>query len=216
MQPNGCAMIRCRCSKKPRSFHRRVERPGMRWLAAHPRGRPRDLWSKYKPELAVSFGGLCAYGAMHEPIGTVDHFVSVTEDRQRAYDWTNYRFCSAWLNSSKQQLRSTELLDPFVVRDGWFELLLPSLQLVVTKAMPRRYRAQANLMLTRLHLRDGEQVMRQRRRWLRLYEERKISLRGLAEMAPLIAAAIRKREREHQRRRRRRRARARRRGERSG
>jgi hypothetical protein len=199
-------MIRCRCSKKPRNFHRLVERPGKRWLAAHPRGRPRDLWSRYKSELAVSFRGLCAYGAMHEPVGTVDHFVSLSEDRQRAYDWTNYRFCSAWLNSSKQHLRSTELLDPYLVRDGWFELLLPSLQLVVTEAMPRRHRAQATLMLTRLHLRDGEHVMRQRRRWLRLYEERKISLRGLAEMAPLLAAAIRKREREHQRRRRRSRA----------
>ena len=196
-------MIRCICSKKPPGFVRAVERPGKRWLATHKQERPRDLWSKFKPQLAEAFRNLCAYSAMYEPVGTIDHFVSISEDRRRAYDWTNYRYCSGWLNSSKQHLPSKDVLDPFLVRDGWFEILLPSLQLVVADALPRAYRARANRMLVRLHLRDGEAVMRQRRMWLRMYEEGKLPLEGLAKMAPLIAKAVQKRAKARRPRRRR-------------
>jgi len=42
-------------------------------------------------------------------------------------------------------------------------------------------------------LRDDERVMRVRRQWLRLFEEGKIGLEGLREMAPLIAAAVERR-----------------------
>jgi hypothetical protein len=187
-------MIRSVCARKPAGFVEKVERPGKRWLAAHDRGRPRDLWSPFKPQLADAFQNLCAYGAMYEPVGTIDHFVSVDEDRRRAYDWRNYRYCSAWVNSSKQRLSSAEVLDPFLVQDGWFEVILPSLQLVVADDMPRKYRARAEGMLTRLHLRDDERVMRQRRMWLKMYDMGSLTLEGLAEHAPLIARAVKKRE----------------------
>ena len=36
-----------------------------------------------------------------EPVGTVDHFMSCHEDRSKAYEWRNYRYCAAWINSSK-------------------------------------------------------------------------------------------------------------------
>jgi hypothetical protein len=187
-------MIGCKCAPKPAGFVERVEKPGKRWLSANPTGRPPNLWSPFKLQLAEAFGDLCAYSAMLSPVATVDHFVSVSEDRRRAYDWSNYRYCAGWLNAAKQDLRSKDLLDPFEVQEGWFEILLPSMQLVATDSMPKKHRARAELMLRRLHLRDDERVMRQRRQWLQKYEEGKLSLEGLAEMAPLIAAAVVKRE----------------------
>lgn len=129
---------------------------------------------------------------MHEPVGTIDHFVSFHEDRSRAYDWTNYRFASGWINASKQDLASTAILDPHEVGDDWFEILLPSLQLVVTDACPENQRAHAHRMLTRLHLGHDERVLKQRRGWLRMFEEGKLTLAGLAELAPLIARAVEK------------------------
>jgi hypothetical protein len=41
-------------------------------------------------------------------------------------------------------------------------------------------------------LRDDERVLQQRRAWLRKYEEGKLTLNGLRELAPLIAAAVEK------------------------
>ncbi|HEX4416808.1 MAG TPA: hypothetical protein VH165_02865 [Kofleriaceae bacterium] len=127
---------------------------------------------------------------MFEPVGTVDHFVSCDEARHRTYDWDNYRFASAWLNSSKQTLRSTDVLDPFEVDDAWFEILLPSLQMVATAAVPADKRELAERMLTRLHLGHGERVMRQRREWYRMFQEGELTLDGLAKKAPLIARAV--------------------------
>jgi hypothetical protein len=187
-------MIRFKCAPKPAGFVSRVENAGKRWLAKNPMGRPRDLWSPFKLQLAEAFRDLCAYSAMHAPIATVDDFVSVSEDRRLAYAWSNYRYCAGWLNAAKQNLRSKELLDPFEIEDGWFEILLPSLQLVMTDAVPKRQRARAETMLRRLHLSNDERVIRQRREWLRMYEDRELSLEGPARKAPLIALAVAKRE----------------------
>jgi len=184
-------MIRFEPVPKPEGFEERAEKPGRAWLEAHPEARrPRDYWAPFKGALAEGFRQLCAYSAMYEPVGTVDHFVSVEEDRSRAYDWSNYRFCSHWLNASKQSLPSGEMLDPFLVDDGWFEVLLPSLQLVVTDQVPHEFRERAQRVIERLHLRDDERVLAQRREWYRMYQEGELNLDGLRKKAPMIAAAV--------------------------
>ena len=67
---------------EPGNFDAECRRPGNTWLASHPDGqRPRDYWSPFKGRLADGFADLCAYCAMNVPDGTVDHFVSVSEDR---------------------------------------------------------------------------------------------------------------------------------------
>ncbi len=75
---------------------------------------------------------------MYEPAGTVDHFVSWHEDRSKAYEWGNYRFSAAWINASKSRTPVADILDPFNIEDGRFELLLPSLQLRVFGRRSRR------------------------------------------------------------------------------
>ena len=72
-------MIRFEPVEKPAGFVEKVEEPGAAWLGAHPSGRPKDLWSPFKPQLAEAFRDLCAYSAMFEPVGTVDHFLSCDE-----------------------------------------------------------------------------------------------------------------------------------------
>ena len=184
-------MIRFEPRPKPPGFEARVEARGAAWLAAHPTGRPPAYWGEFAVQVADAFGSLCAYSAMYEPVGTVDHFVSIDEDRRRAYDWTNYRLCQGWINASKQALRSTEILDPFEVVNEWFEVLLPSMQLVLTAQVPSAARERAQRMLDRLHLGHDERVVRQRRAWYELYQAG-LSLAELAKKAPLIAAAIRR------------------------
>lgn len=179
---------------KPVGFEE-VERAGATWLGAPPNERAKkrpSLWRKYADELARGFRYLCAYSALYVPNGEVDHFVSEHEDPSRLYDWSNYRYANGWINKSKQALRSEQLLDPFEVDDAWFEIVLPSLQLVLTDACPPTVRGRAEFMLTRLGLGNDERVMKQRREWYRMFVEDELTLDGLAKKAPLIARAVAK------------------------
>lgn len=72
--------------------------------------------------------------------------------------------------------------------------MLPSLQLIVTDAVPPAERQKAEFTLQRLHLQDDERVIRQREAWYQLYLDGDISLIGLEKRAPLIARAIRKQQ----------------------
>lgn len=177
--------------KKPRGFDVKVKVPGNAWLANNLAAvRPTALWASYTSQLSDGFGNLCGYAAMHDPTGgTVDHFLSFKHHRHLAYEWSNYRFASGPLNSSKRDADDS-VLDPFEVGDGWFEIILPSLQMRVTGAVPAAYRAKAEFTLERLKLRDGERVIRWRRSWYRMYTSGQLTLDGLRTVAPLLAAAV--------------------------
>ena len=194
-----------------RKYEVKVLGPGLAWLDAHPaprastpeaprnQERPPDYWREIREELADAFHERCAYTAMWLSYpGQVDHFVSIDEDRARAYEWDNFRYCAGWLNSSKQGIRSSRILDPLEIEDDWFEISLPSLELGVTDRCPEPLRERAEFMLDRLHLRKGPQVIRYRRQFYQQYrpgEPRTLEL--LDQWAPLIARAIRKQEAQH-------------------
>jgi hypothetical protein len=118
--------------------------------------------------------------------GTVDHF---NPDRSLAYEWNNYRYASGLMNCCKS--KSTRILDPFAVQEGWFRVLIPSLQLIVLKdRIPAELYELAEETVRRLHLKDDERIIRWRKAWYDMYLEGKINLPGLRQVAPLIAAAI--------------------------
>jgi hypothetical protein len=178
-------------------FDEKVAVPGRRWLEAHhadtANGRPPDYWREVLPNLADAFHRRCAYTAMWLNCdGTVDHFVSIDEDRRRAYEWDNFRYCAGWFNSKKQHMRSADLLDPLCVEDGWFELSWPDLQLRISEACPPAARSRAERMLEDLDLRDGRRVIENRRAYRDLFFRHGVeALPQIEEQAPLVARAIR-------------------------
>ncbi len=188
-------MIRFNPPPEPAEFDQKGRQIGNAWLAKNPdpKKRPRDYWSPFKSHLADGFANLCGYSAMYEPVGTVDHYLCCENHRHLAYEWSNYRYASGWLNSSKRTL-DEQVLDPFQVGDDWFEILLPSLQLVLTDAVPPHERDRAAFTLERLHLRDDERILRQRQVWYQLYMDGELTLAGLERKAPLIARAIRRQQ----------------------
>jgi hypothetical protein len=98
---------------EPAEFDKKARQPGMDWLGSHPdEDRPRDYWSPFRSDLARGFKDLCGYTAMNLPSGTIDHYVSVKNNRRLAYEWTNYRFASAWINAAKGNL-DEQVMDPF-------------------------------------------------------------------------------------------------------
>jgi hypothetical protein len=144
--------------------------------------------------LDTGYRGLCGYAAMLDPTGgTVDHYRSFTNHRELAYEWSNYRFASATMNSCKRDADDT-VLDPEQVRAGWFEVVLPSLQLRLTDRVPAQLRDKAAYTLHRLRLGDGERVIRWRQSWYQLFTAGRLDLDGLREVAPLIAEAVERAE----------------------
>jgi hypothetical protein len=189
-------MIRVRPRPEPKSFDERCRKRGCRWLRDHKGydGQPHDYWSEFEPELRDAFNGLSGYCAMAVFKAQVDHFIPVARlKRQRteklAYEWSNYRYGEASLNQKKW---THKILDPFDVVDGWFEILLPSLELILTPKVPKQKRKLAEFTLQKLGLRDSEVVVRYRREWFRMYQEGKLLLDGLEVVAPLVARAVRR------------------------
>ena len=188
-------MIPVERKPEPLDFDERVRKPGRRWIEKHPTGKPPSYWRRAMRHLREAFHDRCAYTAMWlSAPGTADHFVSQDEDRSLIFEWTNLRYAAGWINSRKSALRAAEVLDPHEVGDGWFEIVLPSCELVMTERCPPEYRARAVTMLERLGLGRGEDVVDYRQEWYQMYEGGDITLDLLERKAPLIARAVRKRQ----------------------
>lgn len=179
---------------KPKRFDSDCGRPGNAWLRANPGSkRPKPFWIPFTEDLARGFGHLCGYCAMVDFTtgGTVDHYVSVNARRDLAYEWSNYRFASQTMNACKKVADAT-VLDPYEVGPGWFQIILPSMQMRVTDRVPIALRAKAEFTIVRLGLRDGERVLRARRAWYAEYQAGHLPLETLRRYAPLVAEAVSK------------------------
>jgi hypothetical protein len=182
---------------QPVNFTRDCYDPGQRFLQRHPRPKKfPSYWTPFNKDLANAFQDRCGWWAMYITEGTVDHYLSKHKYPNHAYTWSNYRYASGSINSSKGNL-DDKILDPFVVQEGWFEILLPSMQLIRTDAVPVGLREKADFTIKKLHLANGEKVRRARRRWYEQFKDEKITHSGLQDHAPLIAAAVRKWQASH-------------------
>jgi hypothetical protein len=111
--------------------------------------------------------------------------------RSLCYEWSNFRYVAGWLNSSKQAL-DQQVLDPFAVRDEWFEVVLPSLVMRATNCIPERSRSLAEFTLRRLQLDDGDRIYEQRRIYYETFQSSNHPVTWLDEFAPLLATAVRR------------------------
>jgi len=191
----GAKVKRFAPSPEPDDFDTRCRQPGIRWLQENPGyERPRNYWSQFERQLRNAFSGLCAYSVMHLMKGQVDHFVPIAQLKRlqrdtEAYEWTNFRYADGLINQKK---RSRTVLDPFLIEDDWFELLLPSMQLVLTNKVPDQHRALAQFTIDQLGLAHDEVVLSYRREFFDAWEQGEMDLETLDKFAPLIAAAIRR------------------------
>ncbi|TKD01972.1 hypothetical protein [Polyangium fumosum] len=189
-------MIRVDRTEEPPTFDADVRKPGNAWLQENPDAKARqirDRWSPYRGHLAEGFRHLCGYSAMLIRPGTVDHYRSRDTHPTLAYEWDNYRYAAAEMNQRKGTC-DDRILDPFEIEDGWFEILLPSLELVpVEDRIPAAQQERARFTLKRLGLRDHPNVIGSRTAWYERFTAGALTLEGLFDVAPLIARAVEKR-----------------------
>lgn len=180
---------------EPEGFDARVRKRGAEWLVAHPGApEPRPYWIEFLPQLREGFSRRCGYSAMYVPDGTVDHFRSRRDNAALLYEWSNLRFASSLMNTAK---KAAEVLDPYEVGAGWFEVLLPSLELVARyDRIPADVRPRVEATLRVLPLVHDERVVRQRREWYAMHLSGELQLPGLRRVAPLLADAVERWHRE--------------------
>lgn len=224
-------MMRLTLAAAPVGFDERVRHPGENALALlagkalpHQRGgRPIEAektvrgqkvkktiddfayWQDCLDDLYQAYHGICAYYCAHVERFTaqVDHAVPKTLRSDVAYDWSNYRLASGYVNTCKREFQDT--LDPVNIQDGWFQLNLISLRVSADPALPEDIRGQVIATIGRLKLNEGDALaMRKRaldrfRHGLRLdfllrdhpYLARELSRQGIltaAQLAPLPPA----------------------------
>lgn len=183
---------------EPPHFDREARVPGNDWLAANPNAKTAefpDHWSRFRKDLAAGFNDLCGYSAIFTKPGTVDHYIckSSRQGRPLTYEWSNYRFASSLMNERKGTWNA-RILDPHEIGHGWFEILLPHLEMVlVEERIPLERRDDAAFTLEKLRLRDDDEVLDVRRHWYGQFTNGHKTLEGLAQHAPLIARAVQQR-----------------------
>jgi hypothetical protein len=185
-------MIPVSPSREPGDFDRDCRAPGNLWLAANPgvRNLP-AFWTRFQPRLESGFSRRCGWWAVRIVDGAVDHFLSKKNHRHLAYERSNYRYIAASVNSSKRD-HDAAVLDPFEVRAGWFEVILPSMQLVRTALVPARLKVKADFSIQQLKLTNGHKIRAIRKRYYEDCKTGKLTETGLADYAPLVAAAVRR------------------------
>lgn len=201
---NREVMIQVFPAPAPEGFQTNCADPGARWLQAHPDKDPHDQavwWQAYKPHLAEAFSHRCGYLAMFITDGDVDHFLACghrqgqpSPHRGRAFDWANYRYADGATNARKGTL-DDQILDPFEIREGWFEVDLHSFQISMTESVPETLRAKAQTTIKALCLNTEWRIRHLRRNYYLRYwvGQTDLALAQLEADAPLIAEAVKKR-----------------------
>lgn len=146
-------------------------------------------------DLMDAYGQYCAYLAMRIERATgsptVDHFVPKEQDWRLVYEWSNYRLSAGCVNGAKGV---KDVVDPFKVRPGWFELDLDTFYVKRGASAPSAEHARIDETLTILNLR---QCIAQRGDFITRYRDKKIDLPHLQTYAPFIALEYRRQGRLH-------------------
>lgn len=180
----------------PQGWQEHVGNAGCKWLSEpgttnRSAERPSPLWLKYRDEIGEAFDLICCYTVVFVANGHADHFipweeVKGTERAHLAFEWSNIRYSDGWINQSKG---SNKLPDPFLVRDDWFELKLPSLELHPTGNHPPDQDRAVKYLLQRVQ--KDPRVMKTRRAYFLQYKQGIRTIELVDREAPLLGRALR-------------------------
>lgn len=176
-------MIPVTPAAEPPHFHERVRKPGRDFLQAHPHPKAsewRPFWNEVGADMQEAYNNLCAYSAFRlDGSGTIDHFRPKSKYPDLAYEWENYRLCSAKINSCKGDRE--DVADPFhLPRQAFFIDFVDGSISVNPAAFSSAAEAElAEQTITRLHL-NSKVMCNSRRSIFWLYLKREVEGRWLA------------------------------------
>ena len=208
-------MIRVEPADEPESFEKNVRQPGLRALAElageknlpKRKGRPRKAiadsreaipadkfppyWTNTLPELREAYKHICCYVSIYiEPItgaASVDHMLPKSLSWRDAYEWQNYRLACSLMNSRKNDFR--DVLDPFEIGDGWFQLELVGYQVIPRVGLDPEVEQRVQATIDRLRLNDWD-CLKSREDYAANYFGKDISFDYLRRRSPFLAGEI--------------------------
>ncbi|HEX7602420.1 MAG TPA: hypothetical protein VF316_12480 [Polyangiaceae bacterium] len=187
---------------EPAYFDAKVREPGVRWLREHglptsgaapPKTEMSPYWRACLDDLHTAYGGVCAYVCVYIEKVTgarsADHFVAKSSAIDQAYEWTNYRLACSAMNSRKREF--DDVLDPFVLADGTFELDLVTGKISPSPHLGSDAKLLAQATIDRLHLDDPE-CRGLRSTYFTDYLEHHISPQYLERRCPFVWREVRR------------------------
>lgn len=184
-------MIHVTPAPEPALFDELVRKPGQKSLKKSRKPPFTPYWTRVLDDLMREYGEICAYSCfrIHPVTGgsSVDHFAPKSIHWRTIYEWTNYRLCCARLNARKNSFE--DVLDPFDIKTGWFQLELLGFQVIPRPRLRRDIREAVQDTIDRLGLDD---FRRDREKDAERYWARDISLRVLREESPFVAEELRR------------------------
>lgn len=153
-----------------------------------------DYWTRALDDLLDAYGRVCAFTAFYiEPVTgapSVDHMIPRSTAWDEVYEWANYRLACALVNSRKGACQ--EVLDPFEVEDGWFQMEFVGFQLKPNPELDAERRGVIRDTITQLGLNEPD-CTELRQSYYTNYIEGHISWAYLSRRAPLVAMEIERR-----------------------
>ncbi len=187
-------MIRVGPQPEPTDFDVTVRQPGLRALEENREKLPAH-WRRCLDDLHAAYRGICAYACIYIDQATgarsVDHFVAKSSDRQLTYEWSNYRLACSLINSRKGTFDN--VLDPFEIEDGWFELEFSALQIVPNSELDSGLQQRAQDTIDRLGLHTKE-CRDARAEYFNNYIQRHIDFYYLEQKSPFVAKEMRRQD----------------------
>ncbi len=191
-------MIPVQPQPEPGDFSERVRSPGTAFLKEVPRPATRqwdkkEYWREVLPDMRDAYNGVCAYSAhwISRVTGghSIDHFLPRSLRPDLAYEWTNYRYASAKLNSRKG---TRSILDPFRLEPGWFTLDFESYLVRPNPRLAPERKSEVQHTIDVLRLNDDEGCVEERQEYIECFCSGEISFAHLERMSPFIAYELRR------------------------
>lgn len=185
-------MIHVAPRDEPAYFEARVRQPGREAVANGVNPLP-DYWRRCLGDLYRLYDGICAYVCIHIPPVTggrsVEHFAPKSKHPDDAYEWQNYRLVCSIMNSRKRDFE--DVLDPFEVVNGWFQLQLTSMKVFPNPDLAPDVRDQVDATIERLKLNKAD-CLEARSNYYNEYiaEDDPLPFRLLRKWSPFVAMEL--------------------------
>jgi hypothetical protein len=159
----------------------------------------KDYWRDALGDLLATYSSIYAYcsswtkrsrGTVDPTDSTVDHFVPKSVAPAQAYEWANFRLCRRRLNTRKDSHQ--DVLDPFILAPGWFELDFQTFLLVPNSILPPADRERVVATIDRLELNDDDDYVYERIGAIRQYCLGDATYTQLVAQYPFIASEMRR------------------------
>jgi hypothetical protein len=178
---------------EPSNFDRDVRQPGQSYLANNPnptfKERRSKCWARALEDLHEAYNRICAYSCFYLiQQGTVDHFLPKKFYPQFAYEWDNYRLAAPRINNYKGENKG--LIDPFIVKPGWFVLAFPSCFVKVGDGLSKHITDNIKKTIDILRLNSDDYMVQGRLEIMLEFAEGMISLSFLKRKYPFLASEI--------------------------